>query len=148
MGIQNNSRLLGLVWRWNRLFLMKHLASQAVFFAKVDLLDHWMYKTPWGISQVGYPVLGLIAFAIMGLIAARFAFLIGMSKFSNRITFAGTYSSAIAAACHPRNAKAPHAEEKVYWGEEQSADDGYDEVGRCAFTSGLLGYPIDGKKYA
>lgn len=123
------------------------LASQAVFYAKIDVLDHWMYKTPWGISQVGYSILGLIVFAVTGFVAVIIAFVIGVWRFTNRITFAGTCSAAIAAACHPRDTGAPHAEGNVLWGEEQpvGADD---EVGRCAFTSGFVRYPIEGKKYA
>lgn len=41
--------------------LIPWFASQAVFFVKIDVLDHWQYQTGWSVLQVGYSVLGRYA---------------------------------------------------------------------------------------
>lgn len=55
---QPGSGTIGLPWRY-RWFnfglwtLIPWLASQAVFYAKIDMVNHWLYPTTASISQVG-----------------------------------------------------------------------------------------------
>jgi hypothetical protein len=137
--------------------LLPWLASQAIFFAKIDILDHWMYFSASGMSQVGYSVLGLIAFTIAGFVALMIALYLGVRRMSNRVPLAGTCSAAISAACHPLELDNNHNEKRILWGEEvpsllvvdeDANDDRSSQIGRCTFTSGRVKYPEVGKEYA
>lgn len=134
--------------------LLHYLASQAIFFARVDLLDHWQEVTNQSISRVGYSVLGLICFLICAILALIYAICLSVRRFSNRMPLAATCSAAISAACHPKDPWMRHHEKRVHWGVEvdngQDADEGVSgtETMRCTFTSGEARYPEVGKLYA
>lgn len=127
---------------------LHYLASQAVFFARVDVLDHWLETTPWSISQIGYSVLGLIYFFVCALIVSIYTLCIALRRLPNRMPLAATCSGALSAACHPRDSQMRHHERMVYWGVEdddceQTGDkeDDREMIRRCTFTSADAYYP-------
>lgn len=131
------------------------LASQAVFFARVDMLDHWLEVAPLSISQVGYSVLGTIYFFAVSFVVFVFATWISIRKFDNRMPLAATCSGALSAACHPKDLEGRHYRKKVHWGVEYRDDrleaqinGGDDEIWRCTFTSGEAYYPSADRFYA
>ncbi|KAK5111946.1 hypothetical protein LTR85_011693 [Meristemomyces frigidus] len=142
--------LTNIVW-----ILIPWLASEAIFFAKIDLLDHWQYPNElWLLSQVGYSVLGMILFAVFSFVVFLIAVWIGLQKLSNHLPLAGTCSAAISAACHPSRPDQQHAERKVRWGVDEglktgkTLDGGSVDVRRCTFTSDDVTYPVEGELYA
>lgn len=128
------------------------LASQAIFFARVDLLSHWFEVTEFSISQVGYSVLGIICFLGVALLIFLFALYVSIKRISNQMPLAATCSAALSAACHPRDSSVKHYDERVHWGVEIVDDnlspDGQEEVKRCCFTSMKARYPVPGQLYA
>ncbi|KAG9229348.1 hypothetical protein BJ875DRAFT_500010 [Amylocarpus encephaloides] len=128
---------------------LHYLASQTVFFARVDILDHWLETTEWSISQVGYSILGLILFFSISLVILCYAFGVSIQKMPNRMPLAATCSAALSAACHPRDAGENHHEKEVHWGVEVVKGwEGYEEYERCTFTSGSANYPEEDTSYA
>lgn len=127
--------------------LLHYLASQAVFFAHVDVLDHWLENTSWSISQVGYSVLGLIYFLTCAFVVFCYAAWISLRRLPNRMPLAATCSGALSAACHPHNPKLGHHEERVHWGVEvvdskaEPGEEHTEGLPRCTFTSEEAYYP-------
>lgn len=125
---------------------LHYLASQAVFYARVDLLDHWLEVMPaWSISQVGYSILGLIYFLVLAFLVFVFITWISLRKLRNRTPLAATCSGAISAACHPHDLGVRHHEKEVHWGVEvedsgEELDEG-ENVKRCTITSAAAYYP-------
>ena len=143
-------------WIWNYVLqtALHWLASQAVFFARVDVLDHWLEVTKYSISQVGYSVLGMISVTAVSLVAFILTFFISIRRLENRMPLAATCSGALSAACHPKDASLRHHEKEVHWGVEvvdgfsdvQSGSD--DGIAACTFTSLDAQYPGVGRFYA
>ncbi|KAF2659113.1 hypothetical protein K491DRAFT_591661 [Lophiostoma macrostomum CBS 122681] len=135
--------------------LLHYFASQAIFFARVDVLDHWLEPTQWSISQVGYSVLGLVCFVVLALAAFAFGIAIGLRRLANRMPLAATCSGALSAACHPKDLSVRHHEREVHWGVEvvngeeiMHEDKGGRMVAHCTFTSGDAFYPEVDRLYA
>ena len=124
------------------------LASQAIFFAKIDVLDHWLYPADASICQVGYSVLGMILFVIVSFFTFVLAFYLGARRLSNQLPLAGTCSAAISAACHPSRPDVSHSAKKVLWGVEVNADQDQNGIRRCTFTSDEVFYPEEDELYA
>lgn len=139
--------------------------SQAFFFTRVDVLDHWEEPTKDSISQVGYSVLGLISLVAVALFTFAINIYISLRKFDNRMPLAATCSGALSAACHPQNVHERHHEREVHWGVEEVRVDNdnvaaegirtrplslsdLDEMRtnppRCTFTSWEATYAIKG----
>lgn len=143
-------------WVWNTILwtALHWFASQAVFFARVDLLDHWLEIAPFSISQVGYSVLGIICFFALAAVVLFFAVGISVRRLENRMPLAATCSGALSAACHPRDPRIRHHEKKVHWGVEIDDDDAtmlHEREGkmkRCTFTSLDAHYPDSEEFYA
>jgi hypothetical protein len=55
-------------WATNSLLwtTLHWLASQAVFFVRVDMVNHWQQISLFSVSQVGYSILGVICFLDWG----------------------------------------------------------------------------------
>jgi hypothetical protein len=156
---QRSTRFLTLPFRYfipnALLWVALHwLASQAIFFARVDALDHWLEITPVSISHVGYSVLGIICFLAVATLTVLYALYVGLRKLENRMPLAATCSAALSAACHPRDGGLKHQDGLVSWGEEVGG--GGEEVGggngvgpgRCTFTSLEARYPEVNRFYA
>ena len=143
-------------WVWNTTFqaALHWLASQAIFFARVDVLDHWLEVTKFSISQVGYSVLGLLCFFTLSLLGFVAAVWTSVRRLKNDMPLAATCSGALSAACHPANSALRHHEQEVHWGVEvvddmaDAAERGEKEVGHCTFTSLAAAYPVAGRLYA
>ena len=119
-----------------------YLASQAVFLAKVDIVDH--VGNPdnvfsLSLNQVGYSVMGMISFAIVAFLGACTALCLGLKRLPGEMPLAASCSAAISAACHPTTDK-PIDIEEIGWGV-----DGGDH---CSLTSEPTEKPIQGTKYA
>lgn len=134
---------------------LHYFASQAVFFARVDVLDHWLQTTKYSISQVGYSILGLLCFFACAFVVLIYALCMGLMRLPNRMPLAATCSGALSAACHPQDAGMRHHEEEVHWGVEVTADDELidveddgEKIRRCTFTSGSAYYPTENRFYA
>jgi hypothetical protein len=143
-------------WIWNYVLqtALHWLASQAIFFARVDVLDHWLEVTKYSISQVGYSVLGMILVIAIASVAWFLTFWVSIRKLDNRMPLAATCSGALSAACHPKDPTLRHHEREVYWGVESI--DGYADAQAsscevtmiCTFTSLDATYPEAGQFYA
>lgn len=135
--------------------LLHWLASQAVFFARVDMFNHWQRISPFSVSQVGYSIMGIICFFVVSFLIFGYAVWIGVSKLDNRMPLAATCSGALSAACHPGDPSLRHYEKKVYWGIEvadnednEGNDIDGEKVLRCTFTSLDAYYPYSDRLYA
>lgn len=134
--------------------LLHWLASQAIFFARVDVLSHWLTVTEFSISQVGYSVLGMICFLVASILVFLAGIGISIKTINNQMPLAATCSAALSAACHPEDPSVRHYEKKVHWGveistKEESPD--MEETGgkleRCTFTSLAARYPTPDRFY-
>jgi hypothetical protein len=140
----------------NMLWTLLHwLASQAIFFARVDLLSHWLTITEFSISQVGYSVLGMICFLAASVLVFLTGVGISLQHISNQMPLAATCSAALSAACHPKDPSLRHHEKKVHWGVEIYAGEEMPDVQepgekleRCTFTCLAARYPIPDRFYA
>jgi len=129
--------------------LMQWLASQTIFFARLDLLSHWLKPTEFSISQVGYSLLGMICFVAVSLVVFLFGAVLSCKNISNRMPLAATCSAAISAACHPKSPDLKHFEKKIHWGVERRENTSPpDELERCTFTSLEARYPTCDQRYA
>ncbi|KAF1845091.1 uncharacterized protein K460DRAFT_394825 [Cucurbitaria berberidis CBS 394.84] len=131
------------------------LASQAVFFVRVDMLNHWKQVSLFSVSQVGYSIMGFLCSFAVSFIVFGFAMWIGAKKFRNRMPLAATCSGALSAACHPKDPSLKHYEKKVHWGieteevqYEEETDSGERRLLRCTFTSLDACYPYSDRLYA
>ncbi|KAF2735373.1 hypothetical protein EJ04DRAFT_435103, partial [Polyplosphaeria fusca] len=133
---------------------MHWFASQAIFFARVDILSHWLLVTEFSISQVGYSVLGMIGFFSVSLLALIIGVVISCQNLDNKMPLAATCSGALSAACHPQDPSLKHQDKKVHWGVEVTAGGEMMTGGnanglrRCTFTSLDAYYPCSGQFYA
>jgi hypothetical protein len=143
-------------WIWNYVLqtALHWLASQAIFFARVDVLDHWLEITKYSITQVGYSVLGMILVFAISLFAWLLMLYVSARRLDNRMPLAATCSGALSAACHPTDSSLRHHEKEVHWGVEVSestagaqAQEG-DATLACTFTSLNAEYPATGQFYA
>ena len=138
------------------LWIILHwLASQAVFFVRIDMLNHWQQISLFSVSQVGYSIMGIVCSFAVSFVVFGFAMWIGVKKFTNRMPLAATCSGALSAACHPSDPTLRHHEKKVHWGiETEGLDYGEDtDLGeqkplRCTFTSLDARYPYSDRLYA
>ncbi|KAH6642232.1 hypothetical protein C7974DRAFT_468641 [Boeremia exigua] len=143
-------------WVWNTVFqaTLHWLASQAIFFARVDVLDHWLEVTKFSISQVGYSILGLLCFFTVSLVGFLAALWTSLRRLENDMPLAATCSGALSAACHPTDPSLQHHKQEVHWGIELAEDmaeearEDQKEVGRCTFTCLAATYPRAGQLYA
>jgi hypothetical protein len=144
--------------------LLNWLASQAVFFARVITLDHWMEVTTWSINHVGYSIPGLILFTIVAFVASLIVLAFGLIRLKTDMPLASTCSAALSAACHPADSryrdsptdkwkvKTPefdHWEQKVSWGVEVGEGtledpDTEEYKGYCTFSSREVVAPKEG----
>ena len=121
---------------------LHYLASQAVFLAKVDMLDHVGNSdnvNTLSLNQVGFSVMGMISFAGVAFLAACTAFFLGLKRLPEEMPSAASCSATISAASHPATDKSVDLEE-IRWGV-----DGGDH---CSLTSEPIERPIQGRKYA
>ncbi|CAI6267609.1 unnamed protein product [Periconia digitata] len=135
--------------------LLQWLASQAVFFARLDLLSHWLQVSEYSISQVGYSVLGIICFTAVSCVVFISGSVLSIKNINNEMPLAATCSAALSAACHPKDPTLKHFEKKIHWGVEKADDeaitggiDGREPLERCTFTSLEARYPTTGSFYA
>jgi hypothetical protein len=141
--------LVTLLWT-----LLHWLASQAIFFARVDLLSHWLEVTEFSISQVGYSVLGMMCFLLVAILIFLYGLGVSVVRITSRMPLAATCSAALSAACHPGNSDAQHHQKKVHWGVEIAQGSSDAHLGnipaprRCTFTSLDATYPTVGQSYA
>lgn len=80
--------------------VLPYFASQAVFFVRVDMLNHWLKSTQRSVSQVGYSVLGLLlffVFALITLVLGMLYALVSGSRQINKLPLAATRSAALSA---------------------------------------------------
>lgn len=114
--------------------LLNWLASQAIFFARVITLDHWLQPTSWSISHVGYSIPSLMCFTIVAFLASFVILTFGLRRLKTNMPLASTCSAALSAACHPADTRFrdaatgkwkvrmppefDHCEENVSWGVE------------------------------
>jgi hypothetical protein len=119
---------------------LHYLASQSIFWARVDMLDHYgMPQLDMSLNQVGYSVLGLIMFAAVASVGACIACCLGLRRLPEGMPLAASCSAAISAACHPTHTDRHYVME-IMWGVD------VDE--HCSFTSGAVQKPREGVKYA
>lgn len=156
--------------------VLHFLVSQAFFFARVNVLDHWEEISKYSISQCGYSVLGLISLVVVAFFTHGIHLWISRQKFDNRMPLAATCSGALSAACHPQNVHERHHMKEVHWGIEEvrldeartvavgirnrsspsvvedrqrpvDSDETKTEPPRCTFTSRGATYPTVGQSY-
>lgn len=65
--------------------LLQWLASQTVFFARLDLQSHWLRSTEFSITQVGYSVLGLMCFFAVSLLVFIWGAVLSWKNIDNRM---------------------------------------------------------------
>lgn len=129
--------------------LLQWLASQTIFFARLDLLSHWLKITEFSISQVGYSVLGMICFFVVSLVVFLWGAVLSCKNIDNRMPLAATCSAALSAACHPRHTSLKHFEKKIHWGVERQGEGSLSSgLQRCTFTSLDARYPTFDEIYA
>jgi hypothetical protein len=136
--------------------ILHWFASQAVFFVRVDMVNHWQQISLFSVSQVGYSIMGMVCAFAVSFVVFGFAVWVGvLKKFRNRMPLAAICSGALSAACHPREPALRHHEKKVYWGiETEEHEDGEEKdregrkVLRCTFTSLDARYPYPDRFYA
>ena len=158
-------------------FVLHFLVSQAFFFARINVLDHWEEISKYSISQCGYSVLGLISLVVVAVSTHGIHFWISRQKFDNRMPLAATCSGALSAACHPQNVHERHHIKEVHWGIEEvrldeasivavgirnrispsvvenrqrpvGLEEEKTETPRCTFTSWGATYPTVGQSYS
>jgi hypothetical protein len=144
-------------WIWNFVLqtALHWLASQAIFFARVDLLDYWLeVSVKYSISQVGYSFLGMILVTAVAFVAWFLTLYVSLRRLDNWMPLAATCSGALSAACHPKDPNLRHHEKEVYWGVESNkgsvdAQKSTNEVTlTCTFTSLDATYPEADEFYA
>ena len=134
---------------------LQWLASQTIFFARLDLRSHWLRRSEFSISQVGYSVLGMICFLVISLVVFICGAVLSIKNINNEMPLAATCSAALSAACHPRDRTVKHYEKKIHWGVEMAdtdnasnEGDGEETLERCTFTSLDARYPTTDQFYA
>ena len=80
--------------------LLHWLASQSLFFARVDISNPFGRNTLEPINAVGYSCIAIIFALMLGIFALLAAAGMGYRKFAAEITTVGDCSAAISAACH------------------------------------------------
>lgn len=133
--------------------LLNWFASQAVFFARVVTLDHWLQESPWSMYHVGYSIPGIMFFTIVAFIAFWCNIGLGLQRLSADMPLASTCSASLSASCHPADSREKdpisgkwrvkrsqirHEEGPVSWGierEKLTDVDAEEYSGYCTFTS-------------
>ncbi|KAF1961572.1 hypothetical protein CC80DRAFT_400871, partial [Byssothecium circinans] len=136
--------------------VLSWLASQSLFFVRVDMINHWQQMSPYSISQVGYSIMGIICFVAVSACIFTFSLWISTRKLKNRMPLAATCSGALSAACHPTDSSLRHHEKKIHWGiekhenglEDEEIRDDETRPFRCTFTSLEARYPYPDRFYA
>ena len=127
------------------------LVSQAIFLARVDVIDSEGQPTSDSISTCGYSPIALIFVIALGTILVLIGITCGFLKSKGNMPLAGSCSAAISAACHPPESDVDAPLKPVMWGtitDSLGLEDGETGIGHCSFTSLPVEAPIIGKEYA
>ena len=121
------------------------LASQSLFFVQIEVRDYdGSISDQDAIRGCGYsPGAILMAMGVCSFIVVATG-TTGFRRYpKGAMTFAGTSSAAISAACHPPSKDTDASILPVRWGVFSTKDG----IGQCSFSSKLVAPPIPGRRY-
>jgi hypothetical protein len=143
--------------------LLHWLVSQSIFLAVVSTYNpDGVLANAIAVVTCGFSPVAMIFCTVVGAVLLAAVVGMGYLRFESAMPVAGSCSVAIAAACHVRDGERG-MKELLQWGEvhmdvEEEEDGGgrdmgteterEEEIGHCAFSSGLVRTPIVGRLYA
>ncbi|KAJ9612192.1 hypothetical protein H2200_003789 [Cladophialophora chaetospira] len=129
--------------------LLHWLISQSIFLAVIaDYSPLGELSDPIAIASCGFSPLAMILVIVFGSGIIIITFALGwFRQYDGRIPLVGSCSAAIAAACHQPEWDTDASAKAVRWGVSPEMEDERG-VGHCAFSSGVVEMPLEGKEYA
>ncbi|MCJ1460695.1 hypothetical protein MMC28_011077, partial [Mycoblastus sanguinarius] len=124
--------------------LLSWLTAQVLFIVRVRVRSG--YSVPDGDSWIltcGYSPGAIVLTAIVGTVLALVIFVLGLKRYPNTMSLAGTNSAAIAAACHALPEDRDSALKPLQWGVVSQKDG----VGHCSFSAMVVAPLIPGRIY-
>ncbi|PSN64735.1 hypothetical protein BS50DRAFT_557431 [Corynespora cassiicola Philippines] len=169
-GAQRATYFLQLPWRYSVPMVgvgavLHWLASQSIFVVTVEW---WTNLDPdvaeetgkevgeWGrddwhdFATCGYSPLALLIFVVVAAVFFGVVVAMGRRGLGKGMPVVGSCSLGIAAACHAdRGGEGGLAgEARLKWGAVEWVGEGGDLVRRCGFSSGEVGWPVEGVVYS
>ena len=126
--------------------LLHWLVSRSLYLVSIRTLGPDGLPQPWwDISACGFSPLAMVLVVVILIIMTSFLVFCSHLKLEAKMPMVGTASAAISAACHHPNDTATEACKPIQWGVTRRATE--EKPGHCAFSSGPVEEPVEGKYY-